>query len=133
MLERQMTADAGRYAGHTRVRQQRREDRFVERSTTTKRPRKPWIGVGTGFLGMNHAVVPLAGATMSPDGVSVRYSKEQVKDAPEIDSTRAESLSRPSGTSTAITGWRNSTSTFLQGGKTRAMRASFGTASTKQP
>ncbi len=50
---------------------------------TTSEPQ--WIGIGTGFLGMKHAVVPLAGATTSADGVSVPYSKAQVKDAPEID------------------------------------------------
>jgi PRC-barrel domain len=48
-------------------------------------PKPQWIGIGTGVLGMKHAVVPLAGATMSADGVTVRYSKAQVKDAPEVD------------------------------------------------
>ena len=48
-------------------------------------PEPRWIGIGTGFRGMKHAVVPLAGATMSADGVTVRYSKAQVKDAPEVD------------------------------------------------
>jgi sporulation protein YlmC with PRC-barrel domain len=43
-----------------------------------------WIGIESGFLGMKQ-VVPFAGARTSPDGVTVRYSKEQVKDSPEID------------------------------------------------
>ncbi len=44
-----------------------------------------WIGIGTGLLGMKQVVVPLAGARTSPDGVTVGYSKEQVKDSPEVD------------------------------------------------
>ena len=44
-----------------------------------------WIGITTGLVGMKLVVVPLAGARTSPDGVTVRYSKEQVKDSPEVD------------------------------------------------
>jgi hypothetical protein len=44
-----------------------------------------WIGIGKGLLGKKHVVVPLAGAKTSPDGVTVGYSKEQVKDSPAVD------------------------------------------------
>ena len=45
-----------------------------------------WIGIGTGFFGTKRVLVPTAGASSSDDGVTVRYSKEQVKDSPDIDS-----------------------------------------------
>jgi stress response protein YsnF len=50
----------------------------------TKRPE--WIGIGTGFLGTKRVLVPLEGASVEGDSVSVRYSKDQVKDSPDIDS-----------------------------------------------
>jgi uncharacterized protein (TIGR02271 family) len=43
-----------------------------------------WIGVGTGFFGNKRLLVPITGADISDDGVTVRYSKEQVKDSPDI-------------------------------------------------
>ena len=45
-----------------------------------------WLGIGTGLLGSKRVLVPLTGADMREDGVSVRYSKEQVKESPDIDS-----------------------------------------------
>lgn len=45
-----------------------------------------WIGIGTGFFGTKRVLVPTAGASASDDGLAVRYSKEQVKDSPDIDS-----------------------------------------------
>jgi uncharacterized protein (TIGR02271 family) len=45
-----------------------------------------WIGIGTGFFGTKRVLVPTAGASSTDDGVTVRYSKDQVKDAPDIDS-----------------------------------------------
>ena len=45
-----------------------------------------WIGIGTGFFGTKRVLVPTAGASTTDDGVTVRYSKDQVKDAPDIDS-----------------------------------------------
>ena len=87
MLERQMTIDQLAAMRGTPVYDNSGEKigsvEEIYYDEATSEPQ--WIGIGTGFLGMNHAVVPLAGATMSPEGVSVRYSKEQVKDAPEID------------------------------------------------
>ena len=45
-----------------------------------------WLGIGTGLLGTKRVLVPLAGADMREDGVSVQYPKDQVKDSPDIDS-----------------------------------------------
>lgn len=49
----------------------------------TKRPE--WIGIGTGFLGTKRVLVPLEGASLSDEGVTLRYSKEHVKGSPDID------------------------------------------------
>ena len=45
-----------------------------------------WIGIGTGFFGTKRVLVPTAGARTTDDGITVAYSKEQVKDSPDIDS-----------------------------------------------
>jgi uncharacterized protein (TIGR02271 family) len=45
-----------------------------------------WIGLGTGFFGTKRVLVPVQGASVEGDGVTVPYSKDQVKDAPDIDS-----------------------------------------------
>ncbi len=44
-----------------------------------------WIGIGTGFFGMKRVLVPVVGASVTADGVSVPYSKDMVKDTPSID------------------------------------------------
>jgi hypothetical protein len=44
-----------------------------------------WAVVQTGLLGTKRVFVPLRDASESDDGVSVPYSKETVKQAPEID------------------------------------------------
>jgi len=44
-----------------------------------------WIGIGTGFFGMKRALVPVAGASVTADGISVPYPKDMVKDTPDID------------------------------------------------
>ena len=44
-----------------------------------------WIGVGTGFFGMKRVLVPVQGASLYEDGISVPYDKDHVKDSPEID------------------------------------------------
>src|SRR5215210_5783544 len=44
-----------------------------------------WIGIGTGFFGTKRVLVPVQGASPSEDGVSVPYSKDQVKGSPDID------------------------------------------------
>jgi uncharacterized protein (TIGR02271 family) len=43
-----------------------------------------WIGLGTGFLGMKHAIVPLAQASIKDEGIAVPYDKDMVKGAPDI-------------------------------------------------
>lgn len=45
-----------------------------------------WIGLGTGMFGKKRVLVPLEGAKVKRDGVSVPYAKDHVKDAPDIDS-----------------------------------------------
>lgn len=45
-----------------------------------------WLGLGTGFFGTKRVLVPIAGADVREDGVHVRYTKEHVKDSPDIDS-----------------------------------------------
>ena len=50
----------------------------------TRRPE--WIGIGTGFLGTKRVLVPVPGANPSGDGLRVPYSKDQVKNSPDIDS-----------------------------------------------
>jgi uncharacterized protein (TIGR02271 family) len=45
-----------------------------------------WIGIGTGFFGTKRVLVPTAGASPTADGLTVGYSKDQVKDSPDIDS-----------------------------------------------
>ena len=44
-----------------------------------------WIGIGTGFFGTKRVLVPVNGARVTDDGLTVAYSKEQVKDSPDID------------------------------------------------
>ena len=46
-----------------------------------------WISLGTGFLGMKHALVPVKGASVTGNFVSVPFSKEMVKDEPDFDET----------------------------------------------
>jgi stress response protein YsnF len=58
------------------------EEIFYDEQTN----RPEWIGIGTGFLGTKRVLVPLEGASAQGDSVTVRYSKDQVKDSPDIDS-----------------------------------------------
>jgi uncharacterized protein (TIGR02271 family) len=44
-----------------------------------------WIGIGTGFFSTKRVLVPVQGANVADDGVTVQYSKDQVKDSPDID------------------------------------------------
>jgi uncharacterized protein (TIGR02271 family) len=44
-----------------------------------------WIGIGTGFFGTKRVLVPVQGSQVTEDGLIVGYSKEQVKDSPDID------------------------------------------------
>jgi hypothetical protein len=49
----------------------------------TSRPE--WVTVATGFFGTNESFVPVAGASAHDDGLSVPFSKDTVKDAPNVD------------------------------------------------
>jgi stress response protein YsnF len=57
------------------------EEVFVDQATGAPE----WIGIGTGFLRMKRVLVPAQGAALRDDGVHVAYSKQQVKDSPDID------------------------------------------------
>ena len=43
-----------------------------------------WVTVNTGLFGMNESFVPLRNAELTGDGLTVPYSKDQVKDAPNV-------------------------------------------------
>jgi uncharacterized protein (TIGR02271 family) len=58
------------------------EEVFVDEETG----QPEWIGLGAGFLGSKRALVPVAGADFREDGIYVPYSKQQVKNTPNIDS-----------------------------------------------
>jgi uncharacterized protein (TIGR02271 family) len=44
-----------------------------------------WVTVKTGLFGTSESFVPLADATLEGDEIRVSYSKDQVKDAPRLD------------------------------------------------
>ena len=44
-----------------------------------------WVSVKTGLFGTKQSFVPLEGADLEGDRIVVRFSKDQVKDAPRID------------------------------------------------
>ena len=44
-----------------------------------------WIGIGTGLFGLKRRVVPVDGAQLEDGALRVPYSKEQVKDSPDVD------------------------------------------------
>lgn len=54
---------------------------FVDQQTE----QPEWIGLGTGFFGTKRVLVPVHGANLAEDGITVPYTKDQVKDAPDID------------------------------------------------
>jgi uncharacterized protein (TIGR02271 family) len=47
--------------------------------------RPEWIGIGTGFFGTKRVLVPVEGAQLADDGLRAAFSKDQVKDSPDID------------------------------------------------
>lgn len=51
--------------------------------------RPEWLAISTGLLGTRTNFVPIAGSTMmdSGDGLRLPYTKDQVKDAPNVDPT----------------------------------------------
>ncbi len=44
-----------------------------------------WIGIGAGFFSAKRVLVPVQGASVEGGEVRVPYSKQQVKDSPDID------------------------------------------------
>jgi len=44
-----------------------------------------WIGIGTGFFGTKRVMVPVRGSAPYENGLMVAYSKEQVKDSPDVE------------------------------------------------
>jgi hypothetical protein len=47
-----------------------------------------WITVSTGFFGTHESFVPIEDATTHSEGLAVPYSKEKVKNAPNVDADR---------------------------------------------
>lgn len=47
--------------------------------------RPEWVTVHTGLFGTNESFVPLAGAELTEDAVTVPFTKQVVKDAPNVD------------------------------------------------
>jgi sporulation protein YlmC with PRC-barrel domain len=43
-----------------------------------------WLAVGAGILSHRYSMVPLRGATFEQDGVIVPFTKDQVKDSPDV-------------------------------------------------
>jgi uncharacterized protein (TIGR02271 family) len=58
------------------------EEIFYDEDTN----RPEWIGIGTGFFGTKRVLVPIDGARVEGDEITIRYSADQVKDSPDIDS-----------------------------------------------
>jgi uncharacterized protein (TIGR02271 family) len=48
--------------------------------------RPEWIGIGVGLFGKKRLLVPVQSARLDADGYTVPYTKEQVKDSPDIGS-----------------------------------------------
>lgn len=57
------------------------EEVFVDEQTQEPE----WIGLGTGLFGTKRVLVPAQTAEYAKDAVSVPYSKNQVKNTPDID------------------------------------------------
>jgi uncharacterized protein (TIGR02271 family) len=57
------------------------EEIFVDEETG----QPEWIGLGTGMFRSKRVLVPVQGAEFGEDAVIVPYSKDQVKDTPDID------------------------------------------------
>ena len=58
------------------------EEIFMDEETQ----RPEWIGIGTGFFGTKRVLVPVEGASLGSDQITVPYTTAQVKDSPDIDS-----------------------------------------------
>jgi uncharacterized protein (TIGR02271 family) len=64
----------------------------VDQVYTDKDTQQPeWLGIGTGFLRSQQAVVPIKGAQIQDeDNIVVSYSKEQVKSSPTVGDRGSE-------------------------------------------
>jgi Domain of unknown function (DUF2382)/PRC-barrel domain len=47
--------------------------------------RPEWLAIATGFFGLNVSFAPIAGGTVRDSKLRLPYTKDQVKDAPNID------------------------------------------------
>lgn len=54
--------------------------------------RPEWLAIRTGFFGMNTSFAPISGSTVYDDDLRLSYTKDQVKDAPNIDPTNGSLL-----------------------------------------
>jgi uncharacterized protein (TIGR02271 family) len=58
----------------------------VEEIFYDQQTRQPeWIGIGTGFFGTKRVLIPVQGARVTDEGLTVAYAKDKVKDSPDID------------------------------------------------
>jgi stress response protein YsnF len=57
------------------------EEIYVDEQTNTPE----WLGLGAGLLGSKRVLVPVKGVNIREDSITVPYSKDQVKDTPDID------------------------------------------------
>ena len=49
--------------------------------------RPEWMAIRTGFFGLNTSFVPMAGGTVRDGKLHLPYTKDQVKDAPNVHPT----------------------------------------------
>ncbi len=77
-----------------------------------------WIGISAGMFGSKLSLVPVQGAEFRDDGVYVPYTKDQIKDSPDIDGDEIdESTERSLYTHYGLTpSERRSGSTLPEGG-----------------
>ena len=87
-----------RVIGQRRLRRVRREDRLGVRGLPRRRDRPARVGDRrTGLFGTKESFVPIRDADLTDDGVRVPVSKDQVKDAPKIDTDGHLSPQRGAG------------------------------------
>jgi sporulation protein YlmC with PRC-barrel domain len=90
------TNDHGRYIGQTLYSSDNEKIGKIGQvflDDDTDRPE--FLTVNTGLFGMNESFVPAADASVTNDGVRVPFTKDQVKDAPNVDvPTRAGTCTR---------------------------------------
>jgi uncharacterized protein (TIGR02271 family) len=60
------------------------QDIWMDDSTGTP----AWIGLGTGIFRTKHVLVPVTNARRYEDGLTVPFTKDEVKNAPDIDESR---------------------------------------------